>query len=230
MEAYFEYESTKEGTRMRKLLEALQKIAVQFCELHGITCCNRRVVKHSHYQCKYNSDPIIACYREDECLCPDIEEVEKYIAYVGAHEIDSRLNKFLATSHVAREMKGQISIILQICKKEFSDNIYVKERILAATESTNILPEEEDKNLSLGTQHENMPFTLMHAWKEIKKCPKWQDIYEVYKKEHKLGTKEGSSVVDLEEGDEGKKGQKGSKADFVRGANVVAFDTSPTYP
>ena len=149
-DAYSEYQSTKEGNRVGKLLKALHKIANQFCELHGITCCNRRVVKHSHYQCKYNSDPIIACYREDECLCPDIEQVEKYIAYVGAHEIDSLLDKFLAISHVAREMKGQVSIILQICKKEFSDNVYVKERILAATESTNILQEEEDKNLSLG--------------------------------------------------------------------------------
>ena len=36
--------------KMRKLLEALHKIAIQFCELHGITWCNRRVVKHSHYQ------------------------------------------------------------------------------------------------------------------------------------------------------------------------------------
>ena len=116
MGAYFEYESTEEGKRMGKLLEALHRITIQFCELHGITWCNRRVVKHSHYQCKYNNDPIIACYREDKFSFPDIEQVEKYIAYVGAHEIDSLLNKFLATSHVAREMKAQISIILQICK------------------------------------------------------------------------------------------------------------------
>ena len=149
MEAYFEYESTEEGKRMSKLLEALHKIAIQFCELHGITCCNRRVVKHSHYQCKYNSDPIIACYHEDKLLCPDIEQVEKYIAYVGALEIDSLIDKFLTTSHEARVMKVQISIILQLCKKEFSDNVYVKERILASMESTNILQEEDDENISL---------------------------------------------------------------------------------
>ena len=55
------------------------------------------------------------------------------------HEIDSLINKFVATSHVACVMKGQISIIIQLCKQEFSDNVYVKERILATTESTNIL-------------------------------------------------------------------------------------------
>ena len=104
-DAYSEYQSTKEGNRVGKLLKALHKIAIQFCELHGITCCNRRVVKHSHYQCKYNSDPIISCYREDKFSCPDIEQVEKYIAYVATHEIDFLIDKFFATSHEARVMK-----------------------------------------------------------------------------------------------------------------------------
>jgi hypothetical protein len=40
-------------------------------------------------------------------------------------------------------MKGHSSIILQLCKKEFSDNVYVKERILAPIEGTNILHKEE---------------------------------------------------------------------------------------
>jgi hypothetical protein len=40
-------------------------------------------------------------------------------------------------------MKGHSSIILQLCKNEFSDNVYVKERILASIEGTNILQEEE---------------------------------------------------------------------------------------
>jgi hypothetical protein len=40
-------------------------------------------------------------------------------------------------------MKGHSSIIIQLCKKEFSVNVYVKERILAPMEGTNILQEEE---------------------------------------------------------------------------------------
>ena len=49
-------------------------------------------------------------------------------------------------------MKGKISIILQLCIEEFSDNAYVikyKEKTLAAMESTNILKEEDDENISL---------------------------------------------------------------------------------
>jgi hypothetical protein len=49
-------------------------------------------------------------------------------------------------------MKGHLDAILQICINEFSDNSYVikyKEIILAAMESTNILQEEEDENISM---------------------------------------------------------------------------------
>ena len=149
MGAYYEYRSTKEGNRMLELLEHLNDMATEFCELHNITCCFRKDYKHSLYQCKYNSDPIIASYQECKFACHDIEQVEKYIAYVAAHEIDFLIDNFFATSHEAHVMKGHISILLQLCKKEFSDNVYVKERILASMESTNILQEEDDENISL---------------------------------------------------------------------------------
>jgi hypothetical protein len=143
MEGYFEYQSIEEGDKMHRLLEDLRRMAVQFCESHDVTCCTRKFIKHCHFQCKYNSDPIIACYYEDKFLYPNIEQVEKYIAYVAAHEIDSLIDKYVAISHEARVIKGHSSIILQLCKKEFSDNVYVKERILAPMEGTNILQEEE---------------------------------------------------------------------------------------
>ena len=119
------HRSTKEGERMYELLSHLNHIAVDFCELHDITCCTREVYKHSHYQCKHNSDPIIASYQNSKILCHDIEQVEKYIAYIAAHEIDSLINEKLETSHNAQVMKGHISIILQLCIEEFSDNAYV---------------------------------------------------------------------------------------------------------
>jgi hypothetical protein len=46
-------------------------------------------------------------------------------------------------------MKGHSYVILQFCKKEFSDNVYVKEKILAPMEGTNILQEEDDENMIL---------------------------------------------------------------------------------
>jgi hypothetical protein len=85
-------------------------------------------------------------------LCHDIEQVEKYIAYIEGRELDSLINKNFETSHEARVMKGHVDAILQICINEFSDNSYVikyKERTLDAMKSTNILQEEEDENISV---------------------------------------------------------------------------------
>jgi hypothetical protein len=112
MEAYFEYQSTEEGDKMHRLLEDLRRMVVQFFESHDETCCIRKFIKHCHFQCKYNPDPIIACYHEATFQCPDIEQVEKYNAYVAAHEIDSLINKYVAISHEACVMKGHGFIIL----------------------------------------------------------------------------------------------------------------------
>ncbi len=166
LRAYYEYRSTREGNRVYELLEHLNEIATDFCELHNITCCTKKGYKHSHYQCKHNSDPIIASYQECKFACQDIEQVEKYVAYVAAHELDSLINENFDTSYEARVMKGHISIILQICKKEFSDNTYVinyNKRNLATLENTKVVHEDYDQNLSLG-----MP---MHPIEESNNAP-----------------------------------------------------------
>jgi hypothetical protein len=41
MEAYNEYRSTKEGERMDELLIYIKHLAVDFCELHDVTCCTK---------------------------------------------------------------------------------------------------------------------------------------------------------------------------------------------
>jgi hypothetical protein len=94
-----------------------RRMTVQFCDEHDVTSCTRKFINHCHFQCKYNPNCIIACYHEATFQCPDIEQVEKYVAYVAAHEIDYIINKYVAISHEARVMKGHSSIILQFCKK-----------------------------------------------------------------------------------------------------------------
>ena len=75
------------------MLEHLYEFATDFCELHDITCCTKKDYKYSHFQCKHNSNPIIAAYQECKFACQDIEKVEKYVAYVAAHELDSLINE-----------------------------------------------------------------------------------------------------------------------------------------
>jgi hypothetical protein len=41
---------------------------------------------------------MIAYYFKSRLLCHDIEQLEKYIAYIRAHDLDSLINKKLETS------------------------------------------------------------------------------------------------------------------------------------
>ena len=153
LESFYEYRSTGEGRRMEQLLRCINDLAIDFCHLHDITCCDKEFYKHSKYQCKANSDPIIAAYQECKFKCQDIEQVEKYIAYIAAHELDSLCDEKIETSYEARLIKGHLSIMLQICKEEFSNNIYVidhNKRILTAIESARVLNEEHVVQSKLG--------------------------------------------------------------------------------
>jgi hypothetical protein len=84
-------------------------------------------------------------------LCRDTEHVEKYIAYIGAHGLDSLINDKFETSHEAHVMEGHLDAILQICINEFSYNAYVikYERTLATMKSTNILQKEDDESIRM---------------------------------------------------------------------------------
>ena len=151
--SYYEYRSTREGNSIYELLEHLDEFATEFCELYDTTCCTREDYKHLHYQCKHNSDPIIAAYTRCKFICQDIKQVEEYVIYFAAHELESIVNENFDTSHEERVMKGHASIILQICINEFSDNEYVinyNERILAAIESARILEKEHVVQSKLG--------------------------------------------------------------------------------
>jgi hypothetical protein len=78
-----------------------------------------------------------------------LEQVEKYIAYTAAHEIDSIINGKRETSHMTCVMKEHVSILHKLCKENFSDNTYVIKYnfFLVAMESTNVLHEKDEKTL-----------------------------------------------------------------------------------
>ena len=75
--SYYEYRSSEEGNRIYELLENLNEFATEFCELYDTTCCTREDYKHLHYQCKHNSDPIIASYKRCKFTCQNLGQVEK---------------------------------------------------------------------------------------------------------------------------------------------------------
>ena len=137
---------------MHGLLSYLNGLASKLFDLYDRTCCSRQTNKHFCFQCDNSVEPIIASFRQGGIFY-DIEQIEEFIAYVAALEIDSILHEKFETCQVAHEIKGNISVILNLCLESFNDNAYIfdyNERNLAALESTNVLQEEYDENLSLG--------------------------------------------------------------------------------
>jgi hypothetical protein len=148
-----EYHSSKEGLHMESLIRCLNEIAKELCELHDISCCNELYYKHLSYQCKCNSNSIIASYQKNKFMHIDIKLVEQFVAFFGAFEVDSLIDEKYETCDVARKHKSMSSSILKYCIENFKENAYVVDfymKALAAQESTNILQEGDDENLSLG--------------------------------------------------------------------------------
>ena len=146
-----DYVFSPEKKNLRKLIGWLNECAKRLCGLYNVSCCTRQNDKHLYFQCKCSDNSIIASYHKDN-NCFDIRLRDQFIAFMGAHEVDSIINKKYKTCEVARDLKETSSMLLEQFQETFSDNAYVikyKEITLAAMKRTNILQEEDDDNISL---------------------------------------------------------------------------------
>ena len=64
LQLFKEYRSSEEGWYMESLMRCLNEISKELCELHDISCCYELYYKHLSYQCKCNSNFIIALYQK----------------------------------------------------------------------------------------------------------------------------------------------------------------------
>ena len=62
MGAFYEYRSTKEGKRMHALLELLNHMAIDFCELHALLCFDK---------CQYKCLMVKNCSNCGKTYCKD---------------------------------------------------------------------------------------------------------------------------------------------------------------
>ena len=77
------------------------------------------------------------------------EEVEQFVLFMGASEIESFMSKNYETCVACRDLKGMVSSILDYCIENFSNNCYIinyKERLSHAQECIHNLqkPVEEE--------------------------------------------------------------------------------------
>ena len=70
------------------------------CHIYDFTCCSNKDRKHLPFQCEFNENEIISSYAKGVYDYFDVEKIEEFVAFKGAYEIASLIEKYY--SHIRK--------------------------------------------------------------------------------------------------------------------------------
>ena len=136
-EYFRNYRLTQKGKLLWGQIQRLQCYAWNLCEIYDVTCCSENPKKHLPYKCEFIDNGIISSYAKGVYNYYDVQQIEEFVAFKGAYEIASLIEKYDATLY-----KSENFAILEYCYDNYASNAYVKPYIedsSAIHEETNIL-------------------------------------------------------------------------------------------
>ena len=68
--------------------------AWNLCEIDHFTCCSKNPKKHLPYLCEFNNNEILSSYAKGVYSYYDIEQIEEFVAFKGAYEVASLIEKY----------------------------------------------------------------------------------------------------------------------------------------
>ena len=134
-ELYIKYRESREGKILRGMLKMLNQIVELLLDLHDINCCSKKHVKHFKFQCGFSKEPLIATYHWLNYTHLGAEQVEQFVTFVAASEVDSFMAENYETCMASNKLKFTSSWILNYFLENLSNNDYIidyKNRLLAA--------------------------------------------------------------------------------------------------
>ena len=117
---------------MSAMIEKLNTIAKILLKRHDINCCSQQYTKHLIFQCVFSEEFLIENYNRNSYIHFGFEEVEQFVLFMGASEIESFMSKNYETCVACHDLKDYVSSILDYCTENFSNNCYIidyKERL-----------------------------------------------------------------------------------------------------
>jgi len=114
------------------------------CEICDITCCSKNPKKHLPYICEFNENKISSSYAKGVYSYYDIEQIEEFVAFKGAYEVASLIEKYDITLYESENFD-----ILEYCSENYAHNVYVKEfieRMTIASKENNDMHESIDND------------------------------------------------------------------------------------
>src|SRR4051812_16625534 len=118
---------------------------------YHFACCSNIDRKHLPFQCQFNDNEILSSYAKGVYDYFDVENIEEFVAFKGAYEISSLIEKYYDTIH-----KSENFVVLAYCFENYTSYAYIEDfnnGMLAAREEANDCYDEEsyDSEDSLDT-------------------------------------------------------------------------------
>ena len=115
---------SKKGRLLWNEINCLLCYARKLCELSDFTSCSKNPKKHLPYLFEFNDNEILSSYAKGVYSYYDIEQIEEFVAFKGAYEVASLIEKYDITLY-----KSENFDILKYCYENYAHNVHVKEFI-----------------------------------------------------------------------------------------------------
>ena len=139
-EYFRDYRLTQKGKLLCDRIYMLHWYAQDLWLKYDYTCCSRMNAPHLPFSCKFNDNKTLASYANGMYDYYDVEQIEEFVAFMGAYEIESMFKEF--EDFDDSDYRPENLAILKYCYEnyEFNSDIYdFIERVSAIPEETNIL-------------------------------------------------------------------------------------------
>ena len=91
---YVRHRISEKGKLLQHQINTMQCYAWNLCEIYDVTCCSENPKKHLPFSCKFNDNKTLASYANGIYDYYDVEQIEEFVAFMGAYEIESMCKQF----------------------------------------------------------------------------------------------------------------------------------------
>ena len=93
-EYFRDYRSTQKGNLLWDQIDMLHWYAWNLCQRYDYTCYSRMNAPHLPFTCEFNDNETLASYANGIYDYYDVERIQEFVAFKGAHEIESMFKAF----------------------------------------------------------------------------------------------------------------------------------------
>ena len=123
-EYFRDYRLTQKGKLLWDQISMLRWYARQLCVIRDYTCCSRMKAPHLPFSCKFNDNKTLASYANGIYDYYDVEQIEEFVAFKGAYEIESLFEKYEAFDDDGVYRPENLAI-LRYCYENYEYNYYI---------------------------------------------------------------------------------------------------------